>query len=208
MTPLLPLRAAVLGALLALLPTSALAQATPDAATAAEVPVAVPATEVAAPPAPPEATTLEAAIQEQVEKVEAEGIAEILVDRRGEPDVSGAEDVIVPVAFFLFLAFVIALPMVLKARQARSRGEIARLIVERGGSIPSELLVPPTPPRSDLRRGILLTALGLASVFFFLAVASDEPGVATLGLIPLFLGLGYLLYWWIERRRDTATRAP
>ncbi len=205
MTPLLPLRAAVLGALLALLPTSALAQATPDAATAAEVPVAVPATEVAAPPAPPEATTLEAAIQEQIE---AEGIAEILVDRRGEPDVSGPEDVIVPVTFFLFLAFVIALPMVLKARQARSRGEIARLIVERGGSIPSELLVPPTPPRSDLRRGILLTALGLASVFFFLAVASDEPGVATLGLIPLFLGLGYLLYWWIERRRDTATRAP
>ncbi len=205
MTPLLPLRAAVLGALLALLPTSALAQATPDAATAAEVPVAVPATEVAAPPAPPEATTLEAAIQEQIE---AEGIAEILVDRRGEPDVSGPEDVIVPVAFVLFLAFVIALPMVLKARQARSRGEIARLIVERGGSIPSELLVPPTPPRSDLRRGILLTALGLASVFFFLAVASDEPGVATLGLIPLFLGLGYLLYWWIERRRDTATRAP
>jgi hypothetical protein len=226
-----PLGAAVFAARFALFPTPTLAQATTDPSPMPEVEVAAPAvpTPAAEPPAAPNTEALEAAVRERIqtgvarievtddeeglspallEKLDSEQITEILTKREERENASSAEDVIVPVAFFLFLALVVALPQVLRARQARRRDETIRLIVEKGGSIPTELLIPPVPPRSDLRRGVVLTSLGLGIGGFFLLVAPMETGVASLGLIPLLLGLGHLLIWRIDSRRDAATRTP
>jgi len=53
--------------------------------------------------------------------------------------------------------------------------------------------------KSSLRRGIMLVGVGLG----FLAALHgfDEPEVASLGLIPLFIGLARLLYWFLEDRK-------
>ena len=50
---------------------------------------------------------------------------------------------------------------------------------------------------SDLRRGVILTAVGLSFAFYWMV----ESGSASwLGLVLMFLGLGYILLWWFEDR--------
>lgn len=57
---------------------------------------------------------------------------------------------------------------------------------------------------SDLRKGVILTAIGLAFVFYALV---DSGAASWLGLVLMFLGLGYTLLWWFEdrhlQRRET-----
>ena len=50
---------------------------------------------------------------------------------------------------------------------------------------------------SDLRKGIILTAIGLAFVFYWM-VENGEP--SWVGLVLLFLGIGYIVLWWFEDR--------
>ncbi|HEV2039834.1 MAG TPA: hypothetical protein VGT81_07285 [Casimicrobiaceae bacterium] len=57
---------------------------------------------------------------------------------------------------------------------------------------------------SDMRKGVILTAVGLSFVFYSMV----ENGSANwLGLVLMFLGLGYILLWWFEdrhlQRRET-----
>jgi hypothetical protein len=61
---------------------------------------------------------------------------------------------------------------------------------------------------SDMRKGVILTAVGLSFVFYSMV----ENGSANwLGLVLLFVGLGYILLWWFEdrhlQRRETGTEA-
>jgi hypothetical protein len=50
---------------------------------------------------------------------------------------------------------------------------------------------------SDMRKGVILTAVGLSFVFYSMV----ENGSANwLGLVLMFLGLGYILLWWFEDR--------
>src|ERR1700682_5539876 len=57
---------------------------------------------------------------------------------------------------------------------------------------------------SDMRKGVILTAVGLSFVFYSMV----ENGSANwLGLVLMFLGVGYILLWWFEdrhlQRRET-----
>jgi hypothetical protein len=50
---------------------------------------------------------------------------------------------------------------------------------------------------SDLRKGVLLAAVGLALVLYSIT-ESGEPN--WLGLVLLFVGVGYVALWWLEDR--------
>jgi len=50
---------------------------------------------------------------------------------------------------------------------------------------------------SDLRKGVILTAIGLAFVFYWMV---DSGSASWLGLVLMFLGIGYILLWWFEER--------
>ena len=50
---------------------------------------------------------------------------------------------------------------------------------------------------SDLRKGVILSTLGLAFSFYWL-VSAGEP--SWLGLVLLFVGVGYVVLWWLEGR--------
>ena len=56
---------------------------------------------------------------------------------------------------------------------------------------------------SDLRKGVILTAIGLGLVFFSML---DDGTPNSVGLVFLFVGLGYCLLWFFEDR--TTTRPP
>jgi Domain of unknown function (DUF6249) len=50
---------------------------------------------------------------------------------------------------------------------------------------------------SDLRKGVILTAIGLAFVFYWLVNSASASWV---GLVLMFLGIAYLILWWLEDR--------
>ena len=109
-------------------------------------------------------------------------------------------EIIIPVAFFICVGFVAALFMVGHHRYTEQRHQTLRAMVEKGAQIPPELLAPPKQPPNphrDLRRGILLVCAGLGLGLFFLI--EDGWDEAALGLIPIFIGIGYLIVSRIER---------
>ena len=84
-----------------------------------------------------------------------------------------------------------------------------RIMVEKGQPVPEALLNPPphVRKRSDMRRGVILSMIGIGLTLFFGAVNDWDNGAWTLGLIPLLIGLGYLLVWKLEGKpRATQSR--
>jgi hypothetical protein len=105
--------------------------------------------------------------------------------------------ILVPLGFFLMVVGIVGGAYYTRFRIERQKHETLRLLVEKGGSIPPELLVPPVPRDRDLRRGVLLVCAGLAIGICFALIA---PGGIGLGVIPFTIGLGYLLIWKLDSR--------
>lgn len=103
----------------------------------------------------------------------------------------------------VFLA-VVALVLVAAIRfrhlTVQRRLELARRMVERGLEPPGELWG--ASPAGDLRRGVVLVCAGLG--LLVTSYVSARPGLAPAGLIPGFIGLGYLLsYRFASGRRSS-----
>lgn len=92
-----------------------------------------------------------------------------------------------------------------RARQMRH--ETIRLALEKGQPLPPELLQPPAAPGSDLGRGVKLVAigLGLSAMLFFM---HNHKHVWPVGLILVFLGLGFLVSHWLSGRREAPGAPP
>jgi len=110
-----------------------------------------------------------------------------------------AENVVVPIVFFLMVFGLFAVPAWLHFRQKRIMHETIRLLAEKGQPIPPEMFMEKPARKSDLRRGIVLCALGIGLIILFLNVSRN---VWAIGAIPLFLGVGYLVAWRIERGKS------
>ena len=99
-------------------------------------------------------------------------------------------------AFLAMVAFVIVGLARLRLVLEQRRLDLVRRLVEEGHDVPEDLLR--GSARSDLRRGIVLVASSVG----FLATAwlTGEGRLASLGLIPTFIGVGYLLSYRIASR--------
>ena len=119
-------------------------------------------------------------------------------------------------AFIFGVIFTFGTPVILVAlilfyrlRRTRLLHQTIMALVEKGQPIPEALLSPePKRKRSDLRTGIILIAVGLGLALFFFASQGfvglgDAWGV---GIIPLFIGIGFVIAWKLEPgSRDDAT---
>jgi len=93
----------------------------------------------------------------------------------------------------------------------RSRQRTIRMLVEKGQPVPAELLAPATRAvrqRSDMRRGVVWTMVGLGLMVWLGAVNDWEGGAWSLGLIPFLIGLGYLIVWKLENKKDIPPPPP
>ena len=94
---------------------------------------------------------------------------------------------------------------------SRSRQRTIRMLVEKGQPVPAELLAPATRAvrqRSDMRRGVVWTMVGLGLMIFLGAANDWEGGAWSLGLIPFLIGLGYLIVWKLENKKDIPPPPP
>ncbi len=82
----------------------------------------------------------------------------------------------------------------------RMMHKTVRMMVEKGQPVPEALLNPPPAvrKRSDMRRGVVLAMVGLGLMLFLGAVNDWENGSWAVGIIPLLIGVGYLLVWKLE----------
>jgi hypothetical protein len=94
--------------------------------------------------------------------------------------------------------------------RSRTLHRTVRMMVEKGQPVPEALLNPPPAhrQRSDLRRGIVLTMVGLGLLVFLGAINDWEGGAWSLGLIPFLIGAGYLLVWKLDAKKDNPPPLP
>ena len=135
-----------------------------------------------------------------------------------EPALAG---MIVGIVAIVFFAPVLAIALVIgyRMRKARMQNETMLKLAERG------IVSPPDAPAtiagsqsapamaaagatakalraraawSDMRKGVVMTAIGLALVVFSIL---DDRTPNSVGLVLLFLGIGYFALWWFEQRQ-------
>jgi hypothetical protein len=94
---------------------------------------------------------------------------------------------------------------------SRMRQRTIRMMVEKGQPVPAELLAPEVRSvrrRSDVRRGVVWTMVGLGLMVWLAAVNDWEGGAWSFGLIPFLIGLGYLIVWKLEGKKNIPPPPP
>ncbi len=138
------------------------------------------------------------------------------LDRLGHEKSGDIPEFVIPiVAITLLTVFgapvlIVGLIMYFSFSKSRNLNRTVRMMVEKGQPVPEALLNPPPAQRqrSDLRRGVVLAMIGIG-VMAFLGAASDwEGGAWTLGLIPFLIGVGYLLVWKLDTKKDNPPPVP
>lgn len=117
--------------------------------------------------------------------------------------------IVVPVALFAAIVAAIWLFSHYNFKKRLTAHETLRLAIDKGQEMSPELIERMSylsdPVKSDLRRGILLIAFGLAFVMLGLVIPSDEPeaarGVIAIASFPIILGIAYLGLWRFSHDR-------
>jgi len=148
---------------------------------------------------------------ELLERIDSEQIAEIL-ESREESRValaglnSPASYLVpfgVPLALFLTILAGLTAALVFRYRKHAQLQQTLRLMIEKGTDIPPELIAPRAAPYGDLRRGLVLVGAGLSLLILVGLVFGFDTGSWAVGLIPAFIGVGYLVVWRISRRTES-----
>lgn len=93
----------------------------------------------------------------------------------------------------------LACVLIYKHHKLKLTHETILQLAAKGAAIPPQLLAQHGELRaSDLRRGSVLFLIGVALATFL----SEVGAPWSLGLIPMFAGIGYLITWKLEGRDD------
>jgi hypothetical protein len=206
---------AVTGSLFAQAPTET-PMATPAATTAAAS-TSTPALTATASPA---SSDLAGKIHQKLEK-KLGGKHGIIIDTGDKDDDADFQEmrnlVAIPIVAIVFLS-IFGAPVLIVVTIGifalignRMRQRTIRMMVEKGQPVPAELLAPEVRRvrrRSDVRRGVIWTMVGLGLMVWLAAVNDWEGGVWSFGLIPFLIGLGYLIVWKLEGKKEIPPPPP
>jgi len=103
----------------------------------------------------------------------------------------------------LFILSLFVIPYYFNFKKTKARQQIISKLIEKDIDIPKELLAKPKKTRrSDLHNGIIYIAFGfsLCIVIFILRIHSN---FWTIGLIPMFIGIGYVISFKLAHSSET-----
>jgi len=132
-------------------------------------------------------------------------------------DKSDLPEFVIPIVAITMLTvfgapvLIVALILYFGFSKSRAQHRTIRMLAEKGQPIPAALLAPPAPAvrqRSDMRRGVVLTMIGIGVMLFLGAVNDWEGGAWSLGLIPFLIGAGYLIVWKLEGGKKNEIPPP
>ena len=139
-------------------------------------------------------------------------------DKDEDPDIQQLRIfVAIPIVAIVFLSIfgapvaIVVVIGIFSMIATRTRQRTIRMMLEKGQPVPAELLAPATRGirrRSDARRGVVWTMVGLGLMIWLAAVNDWEGGAWSFGLIPFLIGLGYLIVWKLENKKDIPPPPP
>ena len=200
--------------------------ASPTAPTAATAATATTSIASPAPTAAPSATSSSASsdladkIHRKLEKKlgHKHGIIIDGDDKDEDADLQQMRNLVaIPIVAIVFLSIfgapvaIVVMIGIFSIIATRMRQRTIRMMVEKGQPVPAELLAPATRGirrRSDARRGVVWTMVGLGLMIWLAAVNDWEGGAWSFGLIPFLIGLGYLIVWKLEHKKDIPPPPP
>ena len=197
---------------------------------ATETPIASPtaatsiATSASTPTAAPSATSSSASsdladrIHRRLEKKLGHKHGITIGDKEEDGDLQEMRNLVaIPIVAIVFLSIfgapvaIVLMIGIISLISTRMRQRTIRMMVEKGQPVPAELLAPSTRGirrRSDARRGVVWTMVGLGLMIWLAAVNDWEGGAWSFGLIPFLIGLGYLIVWKLENKKDIPPPPP
>lgn len=149
---------------------------------------------------------------EVIQKLDADQIADILERQATAPKSTAQiifnESFLVPGIVFSSLTAISFLILYFSFRKRRETLDTVRVAIQSGQTLPASFLEAleskskPTPD-SDLRKAVLLIALGLSGMGVLAALVDEDAGRAwSIGLVPTLLGVGYLFLWLQSQKRN------
>jgi len=93
---------------------------------------------------------------------------------------------------WLFFLILISIPFYFNHKKIHEHQLIIRNLIEKGQEIPKELMASSKPGRSDFHKGVILIALGTGVLIVLLSLEIGN-NYWTIGLIPMLLGIAYLI---------------
>jgi len=119
------------------------------------------------------------------------------------------DEILVPIFLFVAVVAIIWLYSHYNYKKRNTAHETLRLAVEKGQQVSPELVermsAMSDPVKSDLRRGVLLIAFGIAFIVLGVIMPHDEPeairGVIAISSFPVVLGIAYLGLWRFSHNR-------
>jgi Domain of unknown function (DUF6249) len=155
-------------------------------------------------------------LQKRIEKKVRKHLNVSVDDDAVDHDFSDVPWLAIPIVTIVFLTIfgtpilIVAVILYFSFSKTRALHRTVRMMVEKGQPVPEALLNPPPAQRqrSDMRRGVVLTMVGLGLMLFFAAVNDWEGGAWSIGLIPFLIGAGYLLVWKLEGKKDNVPPVP
>jgi len=212
---------ALAGSLFAQVPTQT-PIASPTATTAATAATA--ATSVAAPASVATASSASSDLADKIhQKLEKKlghkhGIIIDGDDKDQDADLDQMRNLVaIPIVAIVFLSIfgapvaIVVMIGIFSMIATRMRQRTIRIMVEKGQPVPAELLAPAARGlrrRSDARRGVIWTMIGLGLMIWLAAVNDWEGGAWSFGLVPFLIGLGYLIVWKLENKKDIPPPPP
>jgi hypothetical protein len=91
-------------------------------------------------------------------------------------------------------------------KQTKARYQTLMYLADKGTDLPTQLMTEPRVLFCERRRGITMVSIGLGLMASLVALPIQyDTGhkiaeLWGLGLLPLTIGIGYLLSWWLNRR--------
>ncbi len=117
---------------------------------------------------------------------------------------AGAIAIAVPAIFMIFgmPVFILIAILVYSHRRRRQKIELINAYISAGQPVPDNVMssIDDSSSSGLLRSGIMLTAIGAGIVVAFSAGGNEF--VAGIGCIPLFIGLGRILFWYLQARKE------
>ena len=129
---------------------------------------------------------------------------EIANEGRTDMPLNGFGIVIICLLPFLFAAVIIITGVRAKNAESKRRYDLYTKSLEMGQTVPEHFFDEPKKvnPASNMKRGILWLAVGLAVIVSFIVMRKDNGFI--LGIVPAFIGAGYLLVHFLDKpKKDT-----
>ena len=130
---------------------------------------------------------------------------QIIKEGRNDNPFNGFELFLIVLLPFLFVATIIYMNVKAQKEESKRRYELYSKSLEMGQTVPEHFFDEPKKnnPTSNLKRGILWLVVGLGLLISFSVM--HQRDVLIVGIVPTFVGIGYLLVHFLEKPKTETT---